>query len=124
MAWPTAAGAGELQNSYHWYVLLNDVLFVNFYWGLLNLLPVYPLDGGHAARAVCVQRDPYRGTRNSLILSAAVASAVALLGVVERSLYMVLMFCILAASSMQSLDVERRRRVVSPRYRSSGDNVW
>jgi Zn-dependent protease len=36
----------------NWYVLLNDLLFVNFDWGLVNLLPVYPLDGGHAARAV------------------------------------------------------------------------
>ena len=27
-----------------------DMLWVNIYWGLVNLLPVYPLDGGQIAR--------------------------------------------------------------------------
>ena len=33
-------------------LLVNDLLFVNFYWGLVNLLPVWPLDGGHIS-ALC-----------------------------------------------------------------------
>jgi stage IV sporulation protein FB len=105
-AWPALAhGSGPaLHSSRLWYVLLNDLLWVNFYWGLVNLLPVDPLDGGHASRAVFEQRDPFHGRRNSLILSACVAGAVALFGLVERNLYMVLMFGILAASSLQALE--------------------
>ena len=99
-----------------WYLLVNDLLYVNFYWGMLNLLPVYPLDGGHAARAILEQRDPRGGRRTSLIVSAAVASALALLAISTASYYRVLMFALLAVSSMQALETASDR---TPRpYRS------
>jgi stage IV sporulation protein FB len=106
---PVASAAGFRSYPYHWYVLLNDLLFVNFYWGLINLLPVYPLDGGHAARAVFEHRNPFNGRRQSLILSAVVAGAFALVGVAERSLYLVVIFAIMAVSSLQSLESEGNR---------------
>jgi membrane-associated protease RseP (regulator of RpoE activity) len=106
---PSLARAGAASTSFYWYGLLNDLLFVNFYWGLVNLLPVYPLDGGHASRAVFEQRDPCRGRRNSLILSAAVAGAVAVLGLVDRNLYLGLVFLILSVSSLQALESARPR---------------
>jgi stage IV sporulation protein FB len=87
-----------------WYVLMNDLLWINVYWGLINLLPVHPLDGGHAARAVFEQVDPGNGTRKALILSAIVSGAVAFFAVLEHSLYLTLMFTILAVSSVQLLD--------------------
>jgi stage IV sporulation protein FB len=93
---------------HYWNVLINDLLFVNFYWGLMNLLPVYPLDGGHAARALFERADPSRGRRRSLIVSAAVGAAVALFGALDRSIYLVFLFGILAATSMQMLASERR----------------
>jgi len=104
-----------LRESYHWYTLLNDLLFVNFYWGLVNLLPVLPLDGGHAAQALFEQYDPFRGRRMSLILSAAVAGVVVVLGIVTYNFYLVLMFAILAVSSLQWLDGARQREA----YRSA-----
>ncbi|MDR3703088.1 MAG: site-2 protease family protein [Candidatus Sulfopaludibacter sp.] len=87
-----------------WYVLINDLLWVNVYWGLINLLPVHPLDGGHAARAVFEQADPANGPRKALILSAIVSGGVAFFAVLEHSLYLTLMFTILAVSSLQLLD--------------------
>jgi membrane-associated protease RseP (regulator of RpoE activity) len=102
----------------YWGILLNDLLWVNFYWGLVNLLPVYPLDGGHAALAIFEQADPRHGRRKSLILSAAVAAAVAVFGVLEQSTYLALMFAILAVSSLQLLD-SLRGRVKSQPYRST-----
>src|SRR5260370_36429350 len=68
---------------FHLSVLVNDLLFVNFYWGLMNLLPVYPLDGGQAARALFESASPYRGRRRSLIVSAAGRAAGALVSGVE-----------------------------------------
>jgi len=94
------------------YVLLNDLLWVNLYWGLVNLLPVFPLDGAHAARAVLEQHDPYNGRRKALMLSAAVAALMAAFGAVERNLYMLLIFLVLAVSSAAALEGERPR---SPR---------
>ena len=32
--------------------VLNDVMWVNLGWGVLNLLPILPLDGGHIASSV------------------------------------------------------------------------
>jgi stage IV sporulation protein FB len=117
-AWPALAHYSEFSpRSLYWYTLLNDLLFVNFYWGMVNLLPVYPLDGGHAARAVFEQADPFSGRRKSLILSAAVAVAVALFGLAERNLYMIVMFAVLAVSSLQLLESVRPRVSHRPSYR-------
>ena len=33
-------------------VLVGDLLWVNIGWGALNLIPMYPLDGGHVLRSV------------------------------------------------------------------------
>jgi membrane-associated protease RseP (regulator of RpoE activity) len=92
------------QPAYLWYAFLNDLLWVNFYWGLLNLLPVFPLDGGHAAQAVLEQHDPYRGRRKALMLSAAVAGVMAALGAVDMNFYMLLVFVVLGVSSLQALE--------------------
>jgi stage IV sporulation protein FB len=91
------------------YVLLNYLVYVNLYWGLVNLLPVNPLDGGHAAQAIFEQRDPWEGRRKSLMLSAVVAAAVAILGILSHSMYQVLAFGIMAALSAQAMEGERRR---------------
>ncbi len=104
-----AASVGGVPAVYNFYLLANDLLWVNFYWGLVNLLPVYPLDGGQATRAVFEQYDPLHGRRNSLILSAVASAGVAALGIMEHSNYIVLMFALLAAASLQSLDSERSR---------------
>ena len=34
-------------------VMLGQLLYINIVWALLNLLPIWPLDGGHICRAVC-----------------------------------------------------------------------
>jgi Zn-dependent protease len=120
-AWPDLSGANlaRFRENYLWYVLLNDLLFVNFYWGLVNLLPVFPLDGGHASRAVFERRDRYNGKRNSLLVSALVGAAVAIIGAVTGSLYMILLFGLLAATSAQQFEAERRRFIPRPRpYKS------
>jgi membrane-associated protease RseP (regulator of RpoE activity) len=91
----------------YWQILVNDLLWVNFYWGLINLLPIYPMDGGHAALAILGQMDPREGRRKALILSALLAGAVVVYGVLSRNSYMVLMFAILGVSSLQLLDGSR-----------------
>lgn len=100
--WP-AGGPAEYQHV-NLYLALNDLLYINLYWGLVNLLPVYPLDGGQAARALYERHDPYNGRRKSLILSAVVAGAVALWGISQMSLYLLLLFGVLAVSSLQALE--------------------
>jgi len=54
-----------------------NLMFVNFYWGLFNLLPIYPLDGGQVARNLLVRYDHFDGLRKSQWLSVIVAVALA-----------------------------------------------
>ena len=85
-------------------VLVAFLLSVNIFWGLINLVPVYPLDGGNVARYALMQSDPYGGVRKSLWLSVIAGAIVALVGLVFlRSVYMALLFGFLAYQSYQAL---------------------
>lgn len=86
------------------YVLVDAFLFVNIYWGILNLMPVYPLDGGNIAREVMVMNDPRQGYRNSLWLSVFVGALIAFAGIfVLQRTFMGIMFGIFAFQSYQMI---------------------
>jgi Zn-dependent protease len=59
------------------FVLYWSLFGVNLYWGILNLLPVFPLDGGQVAREVASAFSRRDGTRIAVHLSIAVATAMA-----------------------------------------------
>ena len=85
-------------------VLVTMLLWVNIFWGLINLVPVYPLDGGTVTRYAFLQADPVDGVRKSLWVSVIAGVVVALVGLVFlRSLFMALMFGLLAFQSYQAL---------------------
>lgn len=80
------------------------MLWVNVFWGIINLLPVYPLDGGHVARYILIQQDPYGGLRNSLWVSIITGGILAVVGVTMLgSVYMGFLFGLLAFQSFQML---------------------
>jgi stage IV sporulation protein FB len=60
-------------NGLHAYVLYSLLIRVNLWWGILNLLPVYPLDGGQVCRELCLMKWGTRGKRVSLKISFVVA---------------------------------------------------
>lgn len=84
-------------------VAINELLYVNFYWGLVNLLPIYPLDGGHVSSALFTVKNGVAGFRYALILSAIVAGTLALLGWYAGSVYVTCMFGLLALGSVQTI---------------------
>ena len=85
-------------------VLVTMLLWVNIFWGLINLVPVYPLDGGTVVRYALLQADPVDGVRKSLWVSVIGGVLVALVGFIYlRSLFMALMFGLLAFQSYQAL---------------------
>jgi stage IV sporulation protein FB len=49
------------------------LLVINLYWGLINLLPIYPLDGGQISMELFTAGSPRNGARLALGLSIAVA---------------------------------------------------
>lgn len=76
---------------FHWELLASRqgnllvfyLLYVNIFWGLVNLLPIYPLDGGQIARELLDVVSPSDGLRQSLWLSLSVAAVIAVLAVVR-----------------------------------------
>ncbi len=77
-----ATGWGSIKHGLLVWFLCDTLILVNLYWGILNLLPVYPLDGGQVSRELCQRRSPSRGLRLSFQISIAVAVAVAVYSVV------------------------------------------
>ncbi len=83
---------------------VQDVLFVCVFWGVVNLLPVYPLDGGQIARELLLRANPHTGIRQSLILSVATGVLMAAVGlVVLQSFFIALLFGFLAYFSYAAL---------------------
>ncbi len=98
---------------------------ISLYWALLNLLPVYPLDGGQVARELCHLGRVPQPEQASLKLSMGTAIAVAVVGVVAFAqpellagwpwwlpvpgLFGVLLFASLAYASWEALQNYRGR---------------
>lgn len=91
--------------------VVQALLWVNVFWGLVNLMPVYPLDGGSIARHLLVRADPWNGATNSLWLSVICGAFVAIGGwFFLNSTYVALLFGYLAYQSYQSLSGRSRNR--------------
>lgn len=106
LGWSTTlnASAPRLKNFSTLY-LVHDLLYVNIYWGLVNLLPIYPLDGGQISRAIFVNRLSGNGLRLSLQVSFIAAVALAIISVLaDRGLFLPLFFGFFAYDNYRSLN--------------------
>jgi Zn-dependent protease len=104
--------------------VVSVLMLINLLWGLLNLLPVWPLDGGQISRDLCLGAWPGNGLSVSLGISLVTAGVLALQSVmamtgrsflpfVGGSWYRAIFFGMLAIQSFQLLqqaDAERRER--------------
>jgi Zn-dependent protease len=84
--------------------LINQLFLVNIFWGILNLLPVYPLDGGQIAREVLVTIHPADGARWSLMISFVTAALIAVVALVQwQDVFGAILFGYLAYVSYATL---------------------
>lgn len=98
------------------------LVWINLFWALLNLLPIWPLDGGQIARELFQAIMPERGTAFSLGISMVVSGflAVHLLMAMQgkplipylnyRSMYMAIFFALFCLTSFTALQAENARR--------------
>jgi Zn-dependent protease len=85
----------------------------------MNLLPVYPLDGGQVSRETFLLSSSQDGIRQSLILSIVTGAAVAVWALTqEKDTYLAIMFGMLAYSSFMTL------QAYSGRGGGFGGNPW
>ena len=95
---------GGLVGSRIFTLFIQYVLFVCVFWGLINLLPVYPLDGGQIARELFLRANPHDGIRQSLILSIVTGVAVAVIALMTLGdVFIAVMFGLLAYFSYAAL---------------------
>ncbi len=79
------------------------LVLINFSWGVLNILPVMPLDGGQMATALLSLHNRREGPRRAYVLSLVTAGLVALYFVNEQQYFNAILFGMLALSSFQVL---------------------
>jgi Zn-dependent protease len=94
--------------------------YVNLFWPILNLLPIWPLDGGRISRETFEWLVPRSGMEISLIVSAMVAGVLAMVCLAAASgvqilpfffggLYTGVFFALFAVSNIQEWIMVRRR---------------
>jgi Zn-dependent protease len=83
---------------------VNILLEVSVLWGLLNLLPIFPLDGGQIARQIFLLVAPRDAVRQSLILSVLVAGTLAgLAAIYGHDYFLAIFFAYLAYTSYATM---------------------
>jgi Zn-dependent protease len=81
-----------------------DLFQVNILWGMINLLPIIPLDGGHIAGEFFQQASPSNGIRLTLMVSAFTAILLAMVaGVQWHDWFIAFFFGYLGFISIQAL---------------------
>lgn len=113
------------KNEYLWVVYW--IMFsINLYWGLLNLLPVFPLDGGQISRELWLKYRPDSGLVNSLQMSFLFAIGFAAYAIgchynlippdwlipwLRPGIFAGILFIILAVENYSQLQAAKRSRV-------------
>lgn len=80
-----------------------QLLYVNIFWGLMNLLPVPPLDGGHVVQGLLGPRRVELAHGIGLVTAGLVALAALRFGQV----YIALLFGFLAFQNVQGIRAAR-----------------
>ncbi len=83
--------------------VVEQLLYVNLWWGLLNLLPVLPLDGGHICRDVCTSMNARQGERWAVLIAIVTAAGVALWAFRQQETYIAVLFGIMALQNYEQL---------------------
>ncbi|MBR9801033.1 hypothetical protein GYB59_04730 [bacterium] len=82
---------------------LGQLLFINLFWGLLNLLPVLPLDGGRISSELFGMWSRRSGEAWALRLGVAVGVGMAVFAMQSGERYIAILFGILALLNFQAL---------------------
>ena len=84
---------------------LDNLLFINFFWSLVNLLPLWPLDGGQLFRLGMLQiTNPAQGERVTHLVGTAVGiGAVALAWFVMHSSFVAILAALLTFQNIRRL---------------------
>jgi Zn-dependent protease len=100
--------------SEHLHQFVEDLLVANIFWGVFNLLPIFPLDGGQVALAAFQLHDQRDGMRKAFLLSLITAALLVVYSFSLKQTFMAIFFGYLAYQNWQYLQQLRGRFPGSP----------
>lgn len=89
---------------------LDAAVFANLSWGLLNLVPMLPLDGGQVVRAVMPGKDDVTRDKRTAVVSIVVAAVIAVAAVLAGYALAAVFVVFFGAGNVQTLLAARRLR--------------
>jgi Zn-dependent protease len=84
---------------------------VNIGWGVFNLLPMLPLDGGNVLRALCRAISPTRGDRVARYTSIVIAAGIALYAVRREQWWVLYLGLLFAWQNVQAIRQADQARI-------------
>ena len=83
---------------------------ISIFWGIFNLLPIYPMDGGHISREIFLFFFPRRGVEISLIVSILTAALLAVMALQSERIFIAFLFAYFAYQNYQEMTFGSFRR--------------
>ncbi len=83
-----------------------SIVFVNLWWGLLNLVPMQPLDGGNIMASMFEMVLPKKGPRLARFVSIGVAVVIVILLIMTQRLFMAFFVASMVMSNVRALQAE------------------
>lgn len=93
--------------------LLGDLVWVNLGWGLFNLVPILPLDGGRVMKSLLNLSTDGRGERTARFVSIGVGGALAMLAIMNGIIIAAILLAWLVYANVQDL----QQMIKAPRER-------
>jgi Zn-dependent protease len=104
------------------YVAYHNLVWINLLWTLVNLLPIWPLDGGQACQTILSVVDRKNGVRRSHVIALITAGILAVIvGVRTSDLFLTFFFGMFAFMNYQILQSMHNARAMGI---DDGDDWW
>lgn len=100
-----------------------SLIWVNLGWGLLNLLPVLPLDGGNIVASIMEYFAPSRGRLLACYVSFGVIGLLFVVTVALKQYPMTILLFLLGFSTYQAFRIERQRLSGEPQEPASPQSL-
>ncbi len=86
---------------------------INLFWGLVNLLPIWPLDGGRVCEILLSLHNPYQGKRRAHTIGLVTAGSLAVLSYLwTRDYFLAIFFGFFAFLNYQTLQTIHQAQVM------------
>ncbi len=93
--------------------LYGNLVWINLLWGLINLLPIFPLDGGRVSEILLTYVNRYEGKRWSHTVSLVIAGLLAVVSIpLTNSYFLAVFFGYFAFLNYQILQTIHRAQVM------------